>query len=298
MSDYPSDWDSRRREVYERDNHACQNCGRSSRERSDLELHAHHIVPISKGGSHAKTNLSTMCSECHNAIHNDNQAPTASGTPSSSDRMTNYQDLFKQAGAMAEYLNELGGHLTVSKDSVGLDQILVYYENQADSARKDIHGFKRDISSFDPYDNADSENVQEDFKSVVETMKDKMLLFIDEVLELDRLLTRFVEELTTVNCSDCGTTHSETTDFCGECGAELPVLSMCPECEKTREDTQQNYCQGCGTGLNSYPDSRLQQIETTQKQHEKAKDSMLDTAEQATDFQTQEVLPLWKRELS
>lgn len=102
MSDnYPSDWDARRQEVYERDEYTCQNCGRSIRNRSDLELQAHHIVPISKGGSHAKTNLSTMCSECHNAIHNDQQAPTAHGTPQSTNRLTNYQDVFKLGPKLA-----------------------------------------------------------------------------------------------------------------------------------------------------------------------------------------------------
>lgn len=62
--DYPSDWDSRRKRVYERDNHTCQNCGASGQ---SVELHAHHIVPKSNGGSHDLSNLTTLCPECHNA---------------------------------------------------------------------------------------------------------------------------------------------------------------------------------------------------------------------------------------
>ena len=84
---YPSDWDQRRRRVYERDGWTCQNCGArggdrgdhdeqhstashsSQRERGDHELHAHHVVPKSNGGSHALSNLTTLCGACHNNAH-------------------------------------------------------------------------------------------------------------------------------------------------------------------------------------------------------------------------------------
>lgn len=62
-SSYPPDWDSRRRQVYKRDNYRCQNCGVSG------EVHAHHVVPISAGGSHETSNLLTLCADCHRATH-------------------------------------------------------------------------------------------------------------------------------------------------------------------------------------------------------------------------------------
>ena len=67
-SNYPSDWSSRSNQVYRRDNHTCQNCGEGG-DHSNIELHAHHVVPISKGGSHKESNLKTLCKTCHNAIH-------------------------------------------------------------------------------------------------------------------------------------------------------------------------------------------------------------------------------------
>jgi hypothetical protein len=79
---YPSDWDTRRRDVYKRDNYTCQNCGRNGGPKSNAELHAHHIVPISNGGTHQKSNLKTLCEDCHSAIHNDKMAPTANETRS------------------------------------------------------------------------------------------------------------------------------------------------------------------------------------------------------------------------
>jgi len=78
---YPQDWDDRRRRVYERDNYECQNCGAKGGDglyTEGVEVHAHHTVPISKGGSHSLSNLRTLCAPCHNAIHDTHAyAPTA-----------------------------------------------------------------------------------------------------------------------------------------------------------------------------------------------------------------------------
>lgn len=69
MGKYPSDWDTRRQKTYNRDNYTCQNCGRKGGIRGDAELHAHHIVPVSSGGSHQLSNLKTLCAECHSKVH-------------------------------------------------------------------------------------------------------------------------------------------------------------------------------------------------------------------------------------
>jgi hypothetical protein len=74
---YPSDWNKRRHEVYDRDNYKCQNCGINGGDDSDIEIHAHHIVPKANGGTHSKSNLITLCKQCHNAVHGDMIAPTA-----------------------------------------------------------------------------------------------------------------------------------------------------------------------------------------------------------------------------
>ncbi|MXV61603.1 HNH endonuclease [Natronorubrum sp. JWXQ-INN-674] len=76
--DYPPDWDRRRRQVYARDDHQCQNCRRRGGPYGDVELHAHHIVPKSRGGVHRLENLVTVCKSCHDAVHSRNAvAPTA-----------------------------------------------------------------------------------------------------------------------------------------------------------------------------------------------------------------------------
>ncbi|NEU55527.1 HNH endonuclease [Halorussus sp. MSC15.2] len=79
-SDYPSDWGRRRKRVYERDNYTCQNCGARGGPHGSAELHAHHGVPLSKGGSNRMSNLTTYCKRCHEAIHgSDKTAPTGDG---------------------------------------------------------------------------------------------------------------------------------------------------------------------------------------------------------------------------
>jgi len=84
---YPDDWDSRRRKVYKRDGYACQNCGARGGSNGNTELHAHHIVPKSKGGTHKKQNLITVCRDCHAAIHGNGTAPTPIGRGGFSDRV-------------------------------------------------------------------------------------------------------------------------------------------------------------------------------------------------------------------
>lgn len=74
---YPSNWNSIRNKVYQRDRYECQNCGAKGGPKGNAELHAHHIVPLSDGGSNKTSNLQTLCKDCHDAIHqNEKMAPT------------------------------------------------------------------------------------------------------------------------------------------------------------------------------------------------------------------------------
>ena len=66
---YPSDWDRRRKRAYRRDNYECEVCGARGGPRGNAELHAHHIIPKSNGGSNSLNNLTTLCHYCHNLQH-------------------------------------------------------------------------------------------------------------------------------------------------------------------------------------------------------------------------------------
>jgi hypothetical protein len=66
---YPDDWENIRQNIYQRDNYTCQDCGRQGGPKGSAELHAHHIIPKSEGGSHKSGNLKTLCVSCHNNQH-------------------------------------------------------------------------------------------------------------------------------------------------------------------------------------------------------------------------------------
>lgn len=66
---YPHDWNRKRRRVYRRDNYKCQKCGKRGGRNGNAELHAHHKVPIARGGSHKLKNLQTLCKPCHRKVH-------------------------------------------------------------------------------------------------------------------------------------------------------------------------------------------------------------------------------------
>lgn len=73
MSDhnYPSDWNQRRKRVFDQFDWICQGCDEVVSADSDRELHAHHIRPISEGGSHSLENLLPLCKSCHHEVHKD-----------------------------------------------------------------------------------------------------------------------------------------------------------------------------------------------------------------------------------
>ena len=60
----PDLWDVIRRYVLSRDRYTCANC-----KATNTRLDAHHIVPISAGGTNHTTNIKTLCYDCHCKIH-------------------------------------------------------------------------------------------------------------------------------------------------------------------------------------------------------------------------------------
>ncbi|MEA4874383.1 MULTISPECIES: HNH endonuclease signature motif containing protein [Bacillota] len=55
------------RDRYAREHPLCEMCEENGRLTSAEEVH--HILPISLGGTHDKSNLMSLCKSCHNKIH-------------------------------------------------------------------------------------------------------------------------------------------------------------------------------------------------------------------------------------
>lgn len=55
-----NNWKIIRKQVYARDNHTCQICGKTK-----CLVHAHHIVPFRVSQDNSLENLITLCARCH-----------------------------------------------------------------------------------------------------------------------------------------------------------------------------------------------------------------------------------------
>lgn len=53
--------------ILKRDSYTCQSCKKNSNK--NVELHIHHIVFRSNGGTDTKNNLTTLCKPCHDKLH-------------------------------------------------------------------------------------------------------------------------------------------------------------------------------------------------------------------------------------
>jgi 5-methylcytosine-specific restriction endonuclease McrA len=62
---FSSRWQSLRFKTFIRDNFQCRYCGRSPMSDFTVTLHCDHIIPKSKGGEDALSNLITACHDCN-----------------------------------------------------------------------------------------------------------------------------------------------------------------------------------------------------------------------------------------
>jgi len=54
-----------RRQILERDNYQCLDCGKSPRNDAACVLHVDHRIPLAKGGTNNPDNLQTLCADCN-----------------------------------------------------------------------------------------------------------------------------------------------------------------------------------------------------------------------------------------
>lgn len=63
------EWDKAKKDAKRRDQYRCQHCGVHQGKWKNVDLHVHHIKPVSKGGSNDLDNLTTLCNSCHSSLH-------------------------------------------------------------------------------------------------------------------------------------------------------------------------------------------------------------------------------------
>ena len=61
---YPENWHELTASIRKKYGYRCTQCGAQ-----DVELHVHHVVPLSLGGNNDPDNLVALCDYCHSQIH-------------------------------------------------------------------------------------------------------------------------------------------------------------------------------------------------------------------------------------
>lgn len=269
---YPSDWDSRRREVYKRDGYTCQNCGRKGNQEGSAELHAHHVVPKSKGGTHSVSNLTAVCEECHKAIHHNRVAPKPEndsyGFASIPSQVTSLDDL---QSIFSEILSMRGSHPASTSisdlqkvrelrtsDNLEVAQLQepVFNNSQTkdifQNTKNKIMRMKSTLETADPSEFSHSEDVQE--------MVTLTLEMLGLMMEYTNKVQHHKNMIKNIKCSECGNLVDIEASFCGDCGSELPTVWKCSECGAMVDTLNNDFCTSCGSEVNGFSDSQERSI--------------------------------------
>jgi hypothetical protein len=246
-NNYPPDWDNRRKKVYKRDSYKCQNCGIKGRKQGTAELHAHHIVPKAKGGTHKLSNLKTMCSECHKAIHGEHVAPTSDQTvdinAENISEITDISQLAGEAGEIIDLFEKMRSLPILSSHSkVNIE------ESKNKGLLEDIHKHRHKLSN-----NVSLQYRLDEHQDVADRFVRTNLQFLQSMLGALSSINTFRETLLTVECPNCEASQKESADYCGNCGSKLPLLWECPECHSTVNTIENGFCKHCGEELEDAP---------------------------------------------
>ncbi len=252
-TDYPSDWNSRRKRVYKRDDYTCQNCGIGGGSYGNAELHAHHVVPKSRGGTHDVSNLITLCNQCHKTVHSKNtHAPTA------------YQEHGQEFGHSEPDYGDIAD--AVFDDTLTIvsaaGELLVSTQERLEAGSLDFEDVLEAenelrigiISTFEHIDQLRSSSALGYPSDLVESAEmcideaEELLVIVMTTLDLvEECIFDLVDQVT--SCPTCGTDVDESDAFCGGCGSDLQeMIPTCPSCD-AEASTEDTFCRSCGEEL-------------------------------------------------
>lgn len=261
-SDYPSDWDSRRHDIYERDGYQCQNCGAGGGPHGSADLHAHHIVPKSKGGTHKRSNLISVCRDCHNAIHGDSQAPTSTNRSStiSSERelYASLVDVLESVAECEAKSNDALDRLINQLEAVGdgYDFTVEEYTSIRYGVIKQAFHIKEKIDQYESTTRKYlDKDAQTDIDAYIDAAWDSIQAKINVIGHVDDLFMEFTDR--DIECTGCGEIVESGAQYCNNCGKDLKLEHVCSSCGSSL-DAEDNFCTNCG--------SEVQEKQTPDKQ--------------------------------
>lgn len=243
---YPTDWDSRRKQVYKRDDYTCQNCGVSSHQAESITLHAHHIVPKSKGGSHSLSNLISLCEDCHSRIH-----PHMNSSPARSQqilRKSQYDskliNVLSSIDAVVEQLHTQIDRYAIPSKGKELFQVYRSYNSLATQLRQTILEVTDAIERIEA---GRPEYLSEDRVDFDNELIADGLELLTAILSTTEYVRSAYEELVDeyLSCPDCKNTVRTHMRYCNNCGQLLENITVCGRCQMT-VDPLDHSCGFCG----------------------------------------------------
>jgi hypothetical protein len=270
---YPSDWNSRRKKIYQRDGYECQNCGVYGGTKGDAELHAHHVVPKSKGGTHDTTNLITICKGCHNAVHGKKSAPTKKSRKNdSSGTIQDILEFFSVFKKISEQRDLVSGMLAIpleglndysdndtAKEATEFVKEMKESREALTKIRFQLENIKLDYDEV--VKKADTQSKSE-LKNSIEKCAELLLKEIELQLQAVNISQEYIEIISVVSCPNCGAEQKDEDSFCGECGEEIPNVWSCSTCGKSIEDVGQDFCKSCGEMVKTFPEQQNVKIKS------------------------------------
>lgn len=247
-STYPSDWDSRRKNVYARDDYTCAHCGIGGGPNGNAELHAHHIVPKSRGGSDKLSNLITLCNQCHNAVHSKNGAPRSpSGHGFNIGQDRTGIDWGTLGDAIIQDIVNTFDSLQVSGPHLDNSQVAEEYAERYGDIRLSV------LQITDAMEQLDTLSTKQYPDEVVQAHDEAMAVGIEilqELLEYYGQIYEHIEEVidSEMTCSDCGANITSDLNFCTECGESVEQYPDCPGCGIELQG-EFDFCGNCGESL-------------------------------------------------
>jgi hypothetical protein len=217
----------------------CQNCGKLGGSQGHAELHAHHIVPKSKGGAHSKSNLVTVCKQCHNAIHGNSYAPTKSGSvpgQKSGNILDDFKILLTQFCDFRDHLGSPDWTVTIPLSKVN-------------DLRTEAFQIKTNLAGFNIEDAPPL--VPDAYLEDAESVLSQEVICLQKTINLLDMNVRLGQEAIAENeifCPDCEASVSPNMSYCSSCGTEIPEWNNCASCGENVDVTDE-FCGNCGAEL-------------------------------------------------
>jgi rubredoxin len=210
--------------------------------------------------------LIAVCNECHKSIHGNSTAPSASqdiisdiDLPPSIETFNDYRKVLKNFFYLVGYMPQSDNisDMKQHKQILAQDAYWAYkYEDDISSSIKsDLLNMKRTLSNNNfTHESADVENA-------VEEILAKSMEALGLFAKYTNNITKYHELTKSVKCQNCQSIEDVDSDFCGECGNQLPLIWECPECGSSEDTLNKSFCTSCGSELDEFPEDQRKELE-------------------------------------